>query len=80
MPIDLLLGILEHLLPKTPSSWVKEHLKRMQKAKQLVLDKHKEMASESFLKALPLQPEDHVLVKNAKHKQASKLKPNIELR
>lgn len=44
------------------------------KAKHLVLDKHKEMASEPALGELPLH-RDWVLVKNTKSIRGSKLKP-----
>lgn len=50
LPVDLLLGSLEiliHRMPSTAKTWVQEHSNRIQKAKQVLLDRHKDLGEGS---------------------------------
>lgn len=66
--MDLLLETPEHLTPRTPRFWVQEHWKRMQRAKQLVMDKHKKVATATR----------GPVTKTTKHARVSKLESKWE--
>lgn len=49
LPVDLLLDF-----PHMPSTWVQKHWNLIQKGKQVVLDRHKDLAKGSTLEELLL--------------------------
>lgn len=58
LSVDLLLDSSEPPTSCTPSEWVQEQLDRLRKAKEIVLDRHKDLAEDTAVDKLLLQPGD----------------------